>query len=293
MIFSIQKLNPTLVQQFEELKLRTASTNEFDTTKRYVNSARNTGETLSLAPNINIGPSSLPPPTKNELGYEHSQIDQKMLKAKNILIQTRSFFKGSQYKSCNKYNTNKSHEEFIRKVATVYHVQSQRPDKEKLLMQALELKAGNCGEMAGIAFALCHQQGMSPEMIGYEDPSNPHLNHAACLIKIGDDEYVIDPWANTFCKLENHIDALVCKVKHWEERGKLFLIQTYNTESEQNSSDKDSIGVTLRSVTEAEMKNLVFYERTKPETLINFSSSNFFLHHASKYIKHPIPHTKI
>lgn len=248
--------------------------------KRNLTLASNISEVASIAMKTISTPTPYLRPTKNlQLAATHNNKKENILKAKEILKTTRELFKDSTSKSSNKatnkFKTTNLPETYFVKMSALHTIRSYS-STEKKLMLAMEFKLGNCGEMAQIAFALCQQQGMLAELIGYDDPVNQRFDHVACLVSIDGEDFVIDPWANTFCKLDQHIEALVHKAKQWEGKDKFILISSSYSCNEVSSFHKDSNSLKLKAATESDIRNLKISEHSKPREIVNFSRSDYF-----------------
>lgn len=276
-MIAVNRSNPAQAKSVEhkEDAVKTKAT----LAKRNLTLASNIPEVASITTKTISALTSYLRPTKNlQLAATLNDKKENILKAKKILKTTRELFKDSTSKSSNKTSnklkTTNLPETYFVKMCTLSTIRSY--STEKSLMLAMEFKLGNCGEMAQIAFALCQQQGMLAEVISYEDPVNQRFDHSACLVSIDDEDFIIDPWANTFCKLDQHIEALVYKAKQWEGKDKFVLISGGYTSNEVSSFHKDSNSLKLKTATESDIRNLKISQRSKPRELIDFSRSDYF-----------------
>lgn len=283
-MITAQKACSTL---FRPLKtFGTKITKEFSILKRKLNSASNTPAPLPTASNskniknTHSRPITIPKSinacaiqhTKDfEINFVEARKERKTLAAKTALAQTRLYFKGSKFKSCNKIQHNTTLEDWITKNNILGMVRDSFLI-EFQLKRAIELKSGNCGELARIAYALCHQEGLKPELITYENPENKNFNHAACIIEINEEDYIVDPWANIFCKHGEYLDALSNKLKQWKSHGKIAISGI--TEPLNNMTNIDYLK--HYAITEADIRNLVIKSRSRDVRLVRFANSDFF-----------------
>ncbi|WP_413723379.1 transglutaminase-like domain-containing protein [Sodalis sp. RH23] len=153
--------------------------------------------------------------------------DDKLKLLNGILKKTRYFFKGSRFKSSNKIKTNDDI-----KVRWDEHIETIRllglcreyPNTgflEEYIKFSVDHQVGNCGEMARITYAFCESYHLCPEFISFE--KNKYSNHVACGVKINNEYYILDPWANIICKEINFISALKNKIAAWNKSGKFIL----------------------------------------------------------------------
>lgn len=242
--------------------------------KSNVTSAGNSSESFSTAANS--------PPTNNTNSLSITipkQIhrtplkERRTIKAKQILTLTRALFKGSPYKSDNKITSRTTLEEWSAKINTINKVRTSGT-LEKQLEHAIASKSGNCGEMACLAYIFWYQIGLWPEMIEY-DPTKGTFDHQACVIKIGTEDFVIAPWANILCRLEEHIDALANKVKQWESQEKHIVTRFFYAMSQDNIPGKEFMQ--RYATTEEHIRHLRLTARYEHKELERLANSDFFL----------------
>lgn len=75
--------------------------------------------------------------------------------------------------------------------------------------------------MAFIAYALCHKHGFNPELAYFE--SDGEFSHGACRIKVNNNFYMLDPWANILCEEKKYLSTLRDKMEEWSKAGKYVL----------------------------------------------------------------------
>ncbi|WP_227726204.1 hypothetical protein [Yersinia proxima] len=141
--------------------------------------------------------------------------------AKNILKEVRNIYKGSNYKSANKLRMNRTIDEHM-ECSRRLDIVREKETLHESLVKSIALKTGNCGELARVAYALCHVRKLSPKLNSYET-SDKSFNHAVCQVIVGGKKYIIDPWANLFCEEKHLIEELVNKAKLWENKDKIVL----------------------------------------------------------------------
>jgi len=162
----------------------------------------------------------------NETPNSSSQ-DELVIAAK-VLSDIRLLFKGEKLKSTNKMkliSESNSTEmvSFNNSFAKILHSMYQplaeirKNDIQERLKRCVREGVGNCGEMADLAIALCRDGGLDANCIFYE------FDHAACLVKINGEDYIIDPWANLFCKRDVYLDKFIEKINNWSSSGKVVI----------------------------------------------------------------------
>ncbi|WMI97578.1 transglutaminase-like domain-containing protein [Pseudomonas chlororaphis subsp. aurantiaca] len=185
--------------------------------------------------------------------------------AEEIFKRVRRIFKSSKFKSPNKVRMAGGLDAWDNmriKLNTLR--EDNKFDTNNMLLLSAKYRVGACGEMAKIAYALCHENGLSPELVEYEDTVRNSFNHAACLVSIEGEDYVIDPWANLFCKRDEHKEKLIDKIRQWRAEGK--VVTGHNPGVEGGIlilTQKDGLKGFTYIISEADISNLVMMRSYK------------------------------
>jgi hypothetical protein len=91
-------------------------------------------------------------------------------------------------------------------------------------------RAGNCAEMCWVSCHMATEKGVNIWIAIIDDPGD----HQFCVLSekkptftsikdmkyMGEDQWIIDPWANIVCKPGEFFGEFTLKMKKWTERGK-------------------------------------------------------------------------
>lgn len=165
---------------------------------------------------------------------------------RDILRDVRLLFKGGKYKSCNKIIPNKPFTDRMNCLLgyiKIKEINNLRKEIEK----STELKISNCDTMAKIAYVLSEGRGLTPKYNQYVT-TDFRFHHMTCQVNINEIYYIIDPWANIFCKKEDFIQSLGDKISTWKGNGKLIIHKKIGGEDLFITDDKHKSIITVNDV---------------------------------------------
>lgn len=161
---------------------------------------------------------------KDNEHLNNSQVKAAKVKlAEKILQFTRGFYSGSSLKSANKFRYNRTPYNHMESAIKINDMRTHSNNIEELLLRSVFDQAGNCDEMAYIAYAYCYKYGLAPTILHYDDTKNDRFGHIVCQIELDGEKFIIDPWANIFCPVNEFINQLIAKLDEWETKHKFVL----------------------------------------------------------------------
>lgn len=155
----------------------------------------------------------------NLVNEPQDKLSEKEAQVLAVLQETRSFFKGSRYKSTNKISLKQTVKDKLINRQRLAEVRSCE-GIENIVLKAIEKQSANCGELARITYVLLQNTNLRYRLAYYNDVVNHRFEHVVCQVMLEGEIYVVDPWANIFCHNANFKNELEKKLLIWNAQGK-------------------------------------------------------------------------